>query len=205
MAELGPLATKPRVRRARPASSPAWEKDKGSFMGEASEVPPELQDEIVDVMSAPDETETSPPPDVPGPLLDGEPDDLGYTDKLSKRAQKAEQTILGWETMAQMYLMTQGDIPCAVAIGVVGKEIAHNAARVCDDFPWLLKGVEAGDKWTGVFALSLSVARLGLMIGIHHDVIPYNDITKMLVPPQFANTKDASDARPGENRTNPVG
>jgi hypothetical protein len=46
-----------------------------------------------------------------------------------------------------------------------------------------LELIDKTDKWASLGVLLWAMLRLGLVLGVHHDVVPYVGPVKMLVPP----------------------
>lgn len=98
---------------------------------------------------------------------------------VAKKAEKQVTALLG---ALQIAFVSQGDRYCAWAVGETAEDIASNAGILASDIKWVAKAVDAGDKYFAAMLLTLNVAKLGLMIGVHHDWVPYAGPIKFLVP-----------------------
>jgi hypothetical protein len=186
---LGPLANPDRIRSKPKTTFVAPDEiveDRGLFLAgidpkdEAKRLETELQAKIAyEQATGIISDSTKPTPLDLDPALNLDPD----TARKSKIAAKAEKTTIRWLAMGQMVFVGKGDIYCANAMGMIGPDIAKSVGLVAVDIPWLSKYLEEGDKYTALATLLYSVGRLGLMMAVHHDLIPYNDYTKVLIPP----------------------
>lgn len=187
---LGPLAQvdRPRVRPKTTFTPPdEIVEDKGVFLSgvdpkdEAARLQKELEAKLAYEQATGTNSVTDKPPtplDL-DPNLNLDPDNA----RKSKVAAKAEKTTIRWLAIGQTLLVANEDIYCAVAMGNVGPDIAKAVGQVAVDIPWLSKMLDEGDKYTALATLVFSVGRLGLMMAVHHDLVPYNKYTKVLVPP----------------------
>jgi hypothetical protein len=119
-----------------------------------------------------------------GPLIDDVnviTDNLG-TSRKTRVQIKAEKSAKKWIGMGVVALYSNGDQYCASALGTVGKEVAESLGEVANQFPWLAEMLGESDKYTAVLGLIYNVGRLGIMIGVHHDWVPYNTVTSFFVP-----------------------
>lgn len=195
VATVGPLGKAPRTRKPQPTEPPPWE-TRGAFMGEpiddAPDVPLESRfvvgGEASGTSSEPSfvhPTDSKPGQDVgPGPLTaDGGYEVIDGERRKSRAAKKTEQTTLKWLATGQLFLVGKGDTYCARAVGNYGPAIAEAMGAISDDFPWIAKSLSKTDKWGSVITLATVVTQLGVTMAVHHDLLPYNDLTKLLVPP----------------------
>jgi len=185
---LGPLANPDRPRtRPRTTFTPPDEivEDKGVFLSgvDPKEEAARLQKELEAKIAYEQATGITPTENVPpiglDPTLNLDPDNA----RKSKVAAKAEKTTIRWLAIGQTFLVVNEDFYCANAMGTIGPDIAKAVGQVAVDIPWLSKMLDEGDKYTALATLVFSVGRLALMMGVHHDLIPYNKYTKVLVPP----------------------
>lgn len=100
----------------------------------------------------------------------------------SKVAKKAEGQIKNMLGFAQLGFAAKDDLYCAWAIGEVGEDIAKNGGILASNIKWMANFVDKGENTFAMALLIMNLAKLGLMIGTHHDVVPYTGIVKMLVP-----------------------
>lgn len=99
-----------------------------------------------------------------------------------KIAEKAESQIKAMLAVAQVGLVLKNDNYCAWAIGETGDDIAKSGGKVAADFKWMAKGIDKADRYFALLILTMNVGKLALMMGVHHDVIPYKGPVKVLVP-----------------------
>ena len=127
-------------------------------------------------------------------------------DKRTAAVAKTEKTVVSWLVTAQVGFIASGDVYCAKAIEEEGPPIARALAEVAQDFPMLKKTLEAGDKWGALAVLGFHTSKLALAIGVHHNVIPYEGVIKILVPPPFTNLKvdDFKVVSANDNGSNPT-
>lgn len=102
--------------------------------------------------------------------------------KNERAATKAEDQIKALLAATQLGMMAKGDLYCAWAVGETAEGIAKNAGMVAADFKLVARMVDKTDKYFAVTMLAYNVARLGLMVGVHHGMIPYSGPIKLLVP-----------------------
>ncbi len=100
----------------------------------------------------------------------------------SKVAAKAENQIKNMLGFAQLAFAGKGDVYCTWAIGEVGDDIAKNGGILASNIKWMANFVDKGENSFAMALLILNLAKLGLMIGVHHDAVPYSGIVKWLVP-----------------------
>jgi hypothetical protein len=100
----------------------------------------------------------------------------------SKVAKKAEDQIKNMLGFAQLGFAAKGDGYCAWAIGEVGEDIAKNGGILASNIKWMANFVDKGENTFAIALLIMNLSKLGLMIGVHHDVVPYTGVVKMLVP-----------------------
>lgn len=102
-------------------------------------------------------------------------------DKVAKKAENQTKTLL---SAAQLTFMGAGDMYCAKAIGQLAEPIAENMGAVASDFKLVASMIDKTDKYFALTLLMLNVTRLGLMIGTHHDVVPYGAPLKLIGIPE---------------------
>lgn len=100
----------------------------------------------------------------------------------SKVAKKAEDQIKNMLAFGQLAFAAKGDVYCTWAIGEVGEDIAKNGGVLASNIKWMANFVDKGENTFAIALLIMNLAKLGLMIGVHHDAIPYTGVVKMLVP-----------------------
>lgn len=100
----------------------------------------------------------------------------------SKVAKKAEEQIKNMLGFAQLAFYGKGDVYCTWAIGEVGDDIAKHGGTLASNIKWMANLVDKGENTFAMALLILNMAKLGLMIGVHHDVVPYTGPVKLLVP-----------------------
>lgn len=98
---------------------------------------------------------------------------------IKKRAEDQIKGLLGF---AQIGLAAKGDMYCTWAIGEVGEDIANHTGTLASNIKWMATAVEKSENTFAILMLTLNVVKLGAMIGVHHDMIPYVGPVKMLVP-----------------------
>lgn len=98
-------------------------------------------------------------------------------------AKKVENTVTGWLGIFQRGLVANGDFYCGKVIGEEGAAFAAAAGDVASEFPWLVKSIEAGDKYLALGTLIVAGSKIGLAMAVHHGVVPYTGVIKFLVPP----------------------
>lgn len=103
-------------------------------------------------------------------------------EERKKSQDKIEKTVRAWLSMLQLAMLARQDVYCARAIGDHGPAIGESLATIAQEFPLLKKTLEAGDKWTAILVLSWNLIQLGLKMGVHHNVVPYEGAIKFLVP-----------------------
>lgn len=108
---------------------------------------------------------------------------VGSNQRKAQSVKKIEDQTSHWLGMIQIGLMASGDQYCAAAIGEEGPPIARSIAEVAQDFPLIKKVVESTDKWGALAVLTYHSMRLGLIIGVHHNAVPYTGIVRFMVPP----------------------
>jgi hypothetical protein len=106
-------------------------------------------------------------------------------DKRTAAVARTEKTVTQWLVMGQVGLIASGDIYCAKAIEEEGPPIARALAEVSQDFPMLRRAIETSDKWGALSVLAFHTGRLALIIGVHHNVVPYEGVVRFLVPAPF--------------------
>lgn len=97
-------------------------------------------------------------------------------------ARRVEQNVTGWLAMVQGGFIASGDMYCARGVGEIGPPLAAAVGNVAVDFPILQKGLDKADKWASLGVLAYQIARLGLLIGVHHGVVKYEGPIRFLVP-----------------------
>lgn len=200
---------RPRVKAASAPVDPSKPKETGApvmTMGEKTMMMAEAisPDEIIPPVNA--EKPTAAPKDE---VIDvGSVPPLGVsTEELQaqleeKRKTKArlaaEKTTKKWLGMGLTAFAASGDMYCATAVGVNGKEIAESVGMLAEQFPWLAETLDSSDKYAAIVGVVWSLGRLGLTIAAHHNAVPYNNFTAMLIPdpskpyPMKAKTDDGS-------------
>lgn len=99
-------------------------------------------------------------------------------------AKKAEEQAKAFLSVFQGAFLAKGDQYCAWALGETAEPIAKNLGMVASDFKFVAKMVDKSDKYFALTMLTYNVTRLGLMIGCHHDVIPYHSSMRFLGVPE---------------------
>lgn len=117
-------------------------------------------------------------PDKPGPRSKAVVPTVNK-DKVKERAQARVMALLGF---VQMAMYAKGDEYCTYAIGETGEPIAENIGILASNIKWLAGAVEKSENLFAVAMLTLNVMKLGAMMGVHHEWIPYSGPVKMLVP-----------------------
>jgi hypothetical protein len=108
-------------------------------------------------------------------------------DKVAKKAENQAKALLAF---AQGSFIAQGDQYCAWAVGECAEPIAENLGAVASDIKFVANMVEKGDKYFALVMLTANITKLGLMIGVHHDLVPYTGPIKLIVPKPPAKTTD---------------
>lgn len=100
----------------------------------------------------------------------------------SKVAKKAEDQVKNLLGFAQLGFYAKGDVYCTWAIGEVGDDIAKHTGTLASNIKWMANFVDKSENTFAIALLILNLAKLGMMIGVHHDAIPYAGPVKLLVP-----------------------
>lgn len=105
-------------------------------------------------------------------------------EKRARSAAKAEAQTKALLAPIQLVFIGKNDLHCAKAIGELAEPIAKNVGDVAADFKLVAKMIDKTDKYLAVTMLALNLTRLGLIIGTHHEVVPYSDAMKLLGIPE---------------------
>jgi hypothetical protein len=99
--------------------------------------------------------------------------------KVKEKAEERVKALLGF---AQMVTYSKGDEYCTWALGETGEPIAENIGILASNIKWIASSVEKSENIFAVAMLTLNVMKLGAMMGVHHEWIPWSGPVKMLVP-----------------------
>lgn len=112
--------------------------------------------------------------------------------KRSRVEKKASDQTKALLAPLQMIFIGKNDMYCAAAIGELAEPIANSMGAVAADFKFVANMIDKTDKYFALTMLTMNVTRLALIIGTHHDLVPYSGPIKLLVPEPPKKVIDAS-------------
>lgn len=114
------------------------------------------------------------------------PKSQGY-EELEKQRKKAvldvTNSVIGFFQPIQLGLAASDDWYCATALSNTVPPMAQALGDLSEDFPWLQKAVGTVDKWAALTQFCLAVLKLGVMVSVHHEWLPYEGVVRFLAPP----------------------